>query len=72
MERSTSQPLTLEEAKARLRLAVATGDASAWVWRSPRYALLAAFLLGFTVGTSAVARDALASAVVALLRRSRL
>jgi hypothetical protein len=33
---------------------------------------MAAFFLGFAVGTSSTAREALASAVVALLKRSRL
>lgn len=72
MERTTTQPLTPKEAKARLRVAMTAGDSAAWVWRSPRYTLLAAFMLGFAVGTSSAAREALASAIVALVRRSRL
>jgi len=72
MERQTTQPLTLAEAKARLRGTIVAGDRYSWVWRSPQKATLAAFFLGFAVGTSATAREALASAVVTLLRRSRL
>ena len=71
MERKTAQPVTLAEAKARLRGTMVAADRYAWVWRSPQKSVLAAFILGFAVGTSHTAREALTSAVVALLRPSR-
>jgi hypothetical protein len=72
MERQAAQPLNLEDAKARLR-AVATGSqALSWVRSYPKEGMLAAFMLGFIIGTSSTASQALASGLVALLKRSRL
>jgi hypothetical protein len=71
MERKTTQPLNLQEAKARLRAAASGGDIASLVWRSPQVAVLVAFIIGFAAGTSQAARKALASGVVSLLTRSR-
>jgi hypothetical protein len=72
MERQATQPLNLEEAKARLRAAASRNDIVSWVWRSPQKGVLIAFILGLAAGTSTTARNALASGVVSLLTRSRL
>jgi hypothetical protein len=72
MERKATQPLNPEDAKARLRAAATGGQVLSWVWSYPREGILAAFILGFIVGISPTAREALASGMVALLKRSRL
>jgi hypothetical protein len=72
MERKATQPLNLAEAKARLRAAATGGTAFSWVRSYPKEGVLAAFILGFIVGMSPTAREALASGMVALLKRSRL
>jgi hypothetical protein len=71
MGRQTTQPLTPEEAKARLRSAAMGGQVFSWLWRSPLEAVLVAFITGLVVGISVTARDALVSAVLGLLRPSR-
>jgi hypothetical protein len=71
MERQATQPLTLEEAKARLRTAANRDDIVSWVWRSPQKGVLIAFILGLAAGTSSTTRHALATGVVSLLTRSR-
>jgi hypothetical protein len=71
MERQTTQPLKLEEAKARLRAAASRDDVVSLVWRSPQKSVLIAFILGLAVGTSSAARNMLATGVVSLLTRSR-
>jgi hypothetical protein len=72
MERKATQPLNPEEAKARLRAAATGGQALSWMSSYPKEGVLAAFILGFIVGTSPTAGKALASGMVALLKRSRL
>jgi hypothetical protein len=72
MERKATQLLSPEEAKARLRTVATGGQALSWVWSYPREGVLAAFILGFILGISPTAREALASGTVALLKRSRL
>ena len=71
MERKTTQPLSPEDAKARLRAAATGGQALSWVWSYPKEATLAAFIIGVIVGTSPTARDALLRAVIGLLKSSR-
>jgi hypothetical protein len=71
MERQATQPLKPREAKARLRAAARPGQALAWAWTHPKEGVLAAFILGFFVGTSPPLRDAFASGLVALLRGFR-
>jgi hypothetical protein len=71
MERQSTQPMTVEEAKARLRAAATQGDILAWVSHSPQQSVLIAFILGLTAGTSSAARRALTSGVLSLLTRSR-
>jgi hypothetical protein len=71
MGRPTTQPLTPEEAKARLRSAAMGGQVFSWLWRSPLEAVLVAFISGVIIGVSATARDALVSGVLGLLRSSR-
>jgi uncharacterized membrane protein len=72
MERKATQPLNPEDAKARLRAAATGGQVLSWMWSYPKEGVLAAFILGLILGTSATAREALASGIVALLKRSRL
>jgi hypothetical protein len=72
MDRKATQPLNSDEAKARLRAAASGGKTLSWVVSFPKEGALAAFILGFIVGTSPTARKALASGIVALLKRSRL
>jgi len=72
MERQATQPLNLEEAKARLRAAASRDHMASWVWRSPQIGVLIAFIFGLAAGASSTARNALASGVVSLLTRSRL
>jgi hypothetical protein len=72
MVRQATQPLKPQEAKARLRAAAREGQALAWASNHPKEGVLAAFILGVIVGTSPAARDALASAMVTLLKRLRL
>jgi hypothetical protein len=72
MDRKATQPLNPAEAKARLRVAAARENPLSWVWSHPKEGALAALLLGFIVGTSPTAREALAGGVIALLKRSRL
>ena len=50
MDRDTSEPLTPEQAKARLRAAAQQASPSAWVRRHPLHALSAALLGGFIAG----------------------
>jgi len=71
MERRATQPLNLEEAKARLREAASRNDMVSWVWLSPHKGIVIAFILGLTVGTSSTARNMLTTGVVSLLTRSR-
>ena len=71
MERQATQPLNLEEAKARLRAAASRDDMVSWVWPSLHKGVVIAFILGLAVGTSSTARNMLASGVVSLLTRSR-
>jgi len=71
MERQATQPLNLEEAKARLRAAASRDDMVSWVWRSPQTGVLIAFIIGLAAGTSSTTRNALAGGVVSLLTRSR-
>ena len=71
MERQATQPLNLEDAKARLRTAASRDDIVSLVWRSPQKSVLIAFILGLAVGTSPTARHMLATGVVSLLTRSR-
>ncbi len=72
MERKATQPLNPEDAKARLRAAATGGQALFWVRNYPKEGVLAAFILGLIIGTSPTASNALASGLVALLKRSRL
>src|SRR6266511_4352910 len=72
VERNATQPLSPEDAKARLRTAATGGLALSWVRNYPKEGVLAAFILGFIIGTSSTASKALASGLVALLKRSRL
>ena len=72
MERQATQPLNPEDAKARLRAAAIRGPALSWVRSFPMEGVLAAFILGLIIGTSSTASNALASGLVALLKRSRL
>jgi hypothetical protein len=72
MERKATQPLNPQEAKVRLRAAAAGGEVLSWVWSYPKESVMAAFIIGFIVGTSPTAREALASGIAALLKRSRL
>ena len=71
MERKTTQPLSPEDAKARLRSVSTGGQALSWVSSFPKEATLAAFIVGVIVGTSPTAREALVRGVIALLRGSR-
>ena len=71
LERQTTQPLNLEEAKARLRAAASRDTMLSWVWRSPQTGVLIAFIIGLAAGASPTARHALATGVVSLLTRSR-
>jgi hypothetical protein len=71
MERPTPEQLSLAEAKARLRAAARGNSALAWLSTYPREGVLAAFVLGVVVGTFPAARAALASGIVALLKRPR-
>ena len=52
MERKATQPLNPEDAKARLRAAATGGQALSWVRNYPKEGVLAAFILGFIIGTS--------------------
>ena len=74
MECKTAQPLNPEQAKARLRAAATGGEAYSWVWRCARSnatgTALGAFIVGFVIGTSSTAREALANGMVAVLKRS--
>jgi hypothetical protein len=72
MERKAAQPLNPEDAKARLRAAATGGRALSWVRGYPKEGIVAAFILGFLIGTSPTARKALASGLFGLLKRSRL
>jgi hypothetical protein len=72
MERKTTQPLSPEDAKARLRAAATGGQALAWMRAYPKEGILVAFILGLIIGTSSTASQALASGLVALFKRSRL
>jgi hypothetical protein len=72
MERKATQPLNLEDAKARLRMATTGGQPLSWLWSYPKEATVAAFVIGVIVGVSPTARDALAHGIVSLLKRSRL
>lgn len=71
MERQTTQPLNLEEAKARLRAAASRDNMLSWVMRSPQTGVLIAFIIGLAAGAFSTARHALASGVVSLLTRPR-
>jgi hypothetical protein len=71
MERQSTQPVTAEEAKARLRSAANQGDMLSWLWCTPQRGMLIAFILGLTAGTSSAARRALTSGVLSRLTRSR-
>ena len=72
MERKATQPLNPEDAKARLRAAATGGQTFSWMRAYPKEGVLAAFILGLLIGTSSTASQALASGLVALLKRSRL
>jgi hypothetical protein len=77
MERTTSHPLTPEEAKRRLREAAAATGPSAWVRRHPGDALLFALIGGLFMGAYPDASRRLADNLVRLagwrppLRRNR-
>jgi hypothetical protein len=72
MERRATQPVNPEEAKVRLRAAATRSETFSWLWSNPRKAIIAAFIIGFVIGTSPTAREALADGLIALLKRSRL
>ncbi len=72
MEWKATQRLSPDEAKARLRQAMVPSEALSWVWSYPKEGVLAAFILGLILGMSPTARDACASGMIALLKRSRL
>ena len=72
MERQATQPLSPEDAKARLRAAATGGQVLSWARSYPKEGVLVAFILGLIIGTSSTASNALASGLVALLKRSRL
>jgi hypothetical protein len=71
VERKKIQPLSPEDAKARLRAVSTGGQVLSWVSSYPKEATLAAFIVGVIVGTSPTARDALVRGVIALLRGAR-
>jgi hypothetical protein len=71
MERKTTQPLSPEDAKARLRAVSKGGQALSWVWSYPKEATLAAFIIGVIVGASPTAREALVRGTIALLKSAR-
>jgi hypothetical protein len=50
MDGDTHQPLTTDEAKARLRIAAEQASPTAWLKRHPRHALALALLGGFVAG----------------------
>jgi hypothetical protein len=72
VERNATQPLSPEDAKARLRTAATGGQGLSWGRNYSKEGVLAAFILGLIIGTSSTASKALASGLVALLKRSRL
>jgi hypothetical protein len=71
MERKAIEPLSREQAKARVRAAADGVKPLSWVWSYPKEATLAAFIIGVIVGVSPTAREALVQGTVALLKRSR-
>jgi hypothetical protein len=71
MERKAIEPLSRDEAKARVRATADEVKSLSWVWSYPTEATLAAFIIGVIVGTSPTAREALVSGVIAWLKRSR-
>jgi hypothetical protein len=71
MERKTLEPLSREQAKARVRAAADGANALSLVWSYPREVTLAAFIIGVIVGASPTAREALVRGVIALLKSAR-
>ncbi|MEJ2346225.1 MAG: hypothetical protein P8076_04365 [Gammaproteobacteria bacterium] len=64
MDRSATEPLTTDEAKARLKKAAGEIGVSAWVRRQPLQALSAALLAGVFLGSqSGEKRAAVAAAL---------
>ena len=67
MDGATSEPLSLPEAKARLREAADAVEESAHLGLDPRRAMPLALLAGVLVGSSPGSRKALARTLVAVL-----
>ncbi len=65
-----AEPVSVEDAKARLREAAEGSGLAKWVKAHPAEAVIGAFLLGFVAGTSPRARDALRDAALSLLLKS--
>lgn len=57
MDRDTSKPLSIEEAKARLRVAAQQASPSVWVRRHPLHAMGIALLVGLVAGRLHIQSD---------------
>jgi ElaB/YqjD/DUF883 family membrane-anchored ribosome-binding protein len=70
MDRPQDQPLSLEEAKARLREAAQQATMTGFVKRRPYTAVTLAFAAGAVLGSSPKARGAASRELIRLLLRS--
>ena len=68
MGRETSHPVSLKEAKERLRKVSTEGELLSWVRQNPAEGVLAAFVLGFLVGAAPEAQQALKDSAILLLK----
>ena len=69
MDRNPPQPLTVPEAKARLRDAADAVGPAAWVQLKPREAVGLALLSGILIGSAPDTRATLASSLLKLILR---
>jgi hypothetical protein len=71
MDPDPTEPLSLEEAKDRLRAAARDTGPAGWVRRHPREALALALLGGMALGNVPVARETLVQGLVRVLFTTR-
>lgn len=69
MDRNSPQPLTIPEAKARVREAAEGVSPAAWIRLKPREAVGLALLSGMLVGSAPDARVTLANSILKLILR---
>lgn len=69
MDRDPSQPVTVPEAKARLRDAAEAVDPAVWIRLKPREAVGLALLSGVLIGSAPDTRATLASSLLKLILR---